>query len=136
MHPDGHEFCYVLEDTVRGYGIKDKRNTAIPATTNDDTYFLRVRESPTYGAVATIFTEEVSGKPILNYGGVSFSYIRCHGGNDEEDTEGCLLVNRNRSVEKMSAWGKMKEELSKEVAKLESEGLDVRLRITNLRQGS
>ena len=128
-------FCYVLEDTVRAYGIKDKTNTAIPHNEGDSSYFVRVMESPKYGKVATIFTEN-GAKPILNNGGIEFSYIRCHGGNTEKDTEGCLLVNEHRDVDTMKAWGSMKTKFAEYVEKLTNDGYDVRLRITNLPQKS
>lgn len=132
--PNGSKYCYVLEDTVRGYGIKDKGNTAIPATEGDQTYFLRVRKSPKYGKVVVVFTEQCDDIYTLNYGGIEFTQILCHGGNDEHDTMGCLLVNKNRSVDDMSAWGSMKAEMVLIVEQLLEDDYDVRLKITNLPQ--
>ena len=135
--PCNDHFCYVLEDVVRGFGIKDKGNTAIPATADDMTYFMRIRESPKYGKVVVIFTENPSPDYYeLRNGGIMFSQILAHGGNDAEDTEGCILVNRNRDVSKMNAWGSMKEEIAAEVERLTDEGYDVRLRVTNMPQES
>lgn len=132
--PDDELFCYVLEDTIRGCGIKDKGNTAIPATECDDNYRMKVMLSGRYGEAVTVFTHLEDGVPILEYGGISFKYIRCHGGNTEKDTEGCLLVNRNWDIPNMTANGSMMKELTDKVKKLELAGFDVRLKITNLNQ--
>lgn len=136
LRPDGTWFCEVLEDVVRAFGIKSKAYTAIPATENDDTYHLKVMQSPKYGEVVTVFTHMEGDVPVLIYGGIRFEYIRCHGGNDADDTEGCLLVNKYSDNETMSAWESMKDEFVKEVKALEEQGYDVRLRITNLPQSA
>lgn len=135
-HPNGDHFCFVLEDTVRGYGIKVFGKTAIPETTGDTLYKLGIRESPKYGEVVVVYTEENDGMYHLKHGGISFQMILCHGGNDEDDTMGCLLVNRFRDTKKMSAWGSMKTDIVDEVKKLQAEGKDVRLKITNLPQSA
>ncbi len=132
--PEGVEYCNVLEDVVRAIGIKDKKRTAIPSTQGDDTYLMRVLPSGRYGEAVTIFTEMQGNKPVLAYGGIEFGYIRCHGGNDAEDTEGCLLCNKNRDVEKMSAWGSMLRDITVKVKELTDLGYDCRLRVTNLPQ--
>jgi hypothetical protein len=132
--PNGDVFCYVLEDVVRPYGIKDKAKTAIPATRNDDTYFFRVMPSGKYGKAVTVFTEISQDVPVLDYGGVMFSYIRCHGGNKPDDSEGCLLVNKNRDVEKMSAYGSQLKSITAKVEELTAKGYDCRLRVTNQAQ--
>jgi hypothetical protein len=129
--PDGSHYCYVLEDVVRAYGIKDKKMTAIPATEGDDLYYLRVLPSGRYGTAVTVFTDMQGDVPVLNYGGVSFTYIRCHGGNKHEHSEGCLLVNKNCDVDNMTAWGSMLEAFRDEINQLTADGYDCRLRITN-----
>ena len=134
FNPNGDKYCYVLEDTVRGYGIKDKGNTAIPATEGDQTYFLRVRVSPKYGKVVVVFTEQCDDFYTLANGGIEFNQILCHGGNDENDTMGCLLVNKSRSTEDMNAWGSMKTDMVDAVEQLIEDDYDVRLKITNLPQ--
>lgn len=134
IHPDGSHFCWTLEDTVRGYGIKDYGNTAFPATEGDFTYYLRVKDSGIYGRVSTIFTHERDGLTSLEYGGIKFTHIRCHGGNTEKDTYGCLLVSKFRDVDKMKTWSKLTKEMTLEVASLTIKELDVRLRVTNLPQ--
>ena len=133
--PCNDHYSYVLEDVVRPFGVKDKANTAIPCTQEDDTYFMRVRTSPKYGKVVVIFTHNPSEDYYeLNAGGISFSQILAHGGNDAEDTEGCILVNKERNTKNMTAWGSMKVDIAEEVERLTNEGYDVRLRVTNLPQ--
>ncbi len=133
-NPDGSKYCNVLEDVVRPYGVKDKGKTAIPNTKNDDTYYLRVMPSGKYGEAVTVFTDLVKDIPILDYGGIEFKYIRCHGGNDADDSEGCLLVNADRDVESMKAWGSMLKNFVVTIKELTSQGYDCRLRVTNLSQ--
>ena len=134
INPDGEHFCYTLEDTVRAYGIKDYGNTAIAATSEDFTYFLRVMESPKYGRVATIYSHLEDGQPIVSHGGIRFSFIRCHGGNSEKDSYGCLLVAKNIDIDNVRIQGSMKTDLTEEVQRLTDEGYDCRLRVTNLPQ--
>ena len=124
----------MLEDTVRGYGIKDKGNTAIPHTQDSTPYNLTVAESPKYGKVATVYTREQAGMYYVEKGGILFTMIRVHGGNRHGDTMGCLLVNKNRDTSNMTAWGTMKNDFSEIVAKYESEGYSVKLEIINLPQ--
>ena len=136
LDPCQDHFCFMLEDVVRGFGIKSKKYTAIPATEGDFTYKLRVMKSPKYGNVVTVFTHMEGDVPVLEYGGIRFGWIRSHGGNDADDTEGCLLANKNRDTTNMSAWGSMLKDFAKEVQTLTDQGFDVRLRITNLPQES
>jgi len=130
-HPDGYHFCYVLEDVVRERGVKIKKETAIPATKGNDSYIMGVRDSPKYGEVVVVYTRKKEDVYILEYDGVVFKYILCHGGNDHGDTEGCLLVNRFRDTKTMTAWGSMKSDILKEVKLLQSQGFEVRLQIEN-----
>ncbi len=132
--PEGNEFCYVLEDTVRAYGIKDKGNTAIPHTQDDTLYNLTVAESPKYGTVATVYTREQAGMYYVEKGGVVFTMIRVHGGNRHDDTMGCLLVNRHRDISNMTAWGSMKKEFAEIVGKYQADGYSVQLEVINLPQ--
>ncbi len=133
--PEGNGFGFTLEDVVRGYGIKSMHRTAIPATEGDFTYKLGVRVSPKYGKCAVIYTEKQGEDTyILDYGGVSFEQILVHGGNDPEDTSGCVLLAKNRSDKDMNIYGSLKKEFAEEVERLIEEGYDTRLRITNLPQ--
>lgn len=138
IRPDSSFFGYVLEDVVRPYGIKRMTSTAIPATEGDFTYKLSIRTSPKYGEVVVVYTSIENGVYVLEYGGIRFEYVLCHGGNHVDHTDACLLMNKNRETKdgQMSAWGSMKEDILNEVKALEAQNYDVRLRITNLPQKS
>ena len=124
-------FCYTLEDQIRPKGEKIHGETAIPE--NLTGYDVDVAKSPKFGEVVTLYTSIESGVYKLEYNGVSFDYIRVHGGNDESDTEGCPLVARYRSTERERIQGSMKNEV-KDVAKnWLSEGYFVKWLVINLK---
>lgn len=75
MYVDGVFACYTLEDAVREVKIQDR--TAIPK----GRYQVVMESSPRFGP-DTMTLLEVPG----------FSYIRIHGGNDDSDSRGCILV--------------------------------------------
>ena len=131
IRPDGTLFGYVLEDKVREYGVKIKGETAIPENICGDLYKVGVRVSPKYGEVVVIYTREENGVYYLEAGGISFQFILAHGGNSHKDTEGCLLVNKNRSVENMSAWGSLQSQILKEVKEMIAQGDKVFISIEN-----
>ena len=134
LDPNSDVFGKTLEDTVRAYGIKDYGETAIPATEGDFTYFLGLHYSAKYGNVVVVYTRKEGNTYYLEYGGISFSMIYVHGGNDDEDTKGCILCAKNRSDKNLSIQGSLKTAFFNEVKKYVDEGYDVRLRVTNLPQ--
>ena len=86
-------FCDTLEPTWRDYehgAYKVKGCSAIP----EGRYAVVISWSPKFGAWL----------PIL-LGGEEFNRkwqgIRIHAGNTSEDTEGCILVGKNREVGKV-----------------------------------
>jgi hypothetical protein len=70
-------FCLSLEDVVRESGVKVPGRTAIPA----GLYEIKLEDSPKFGKD----TPTLQNVP-------DFDCIRIHGGNTEQDTEGCILV--------------------------------------------
>jgi len=80
---DGKHFCFTLEDVVRevvGQPVekwKVSGETAIPA----GRYAVELVNSPRFGP-DTLSLKDVPG----------FTTIRIHSGNDDADTEGCILV--------------------------------------------
>ena len=74
---DGCFECHTLEDVVRE--VKIAGETAIPA----GRYHLTLVESGRFGP-DTFSVNNVPG----------FESIRIHSGNDDADTEGCILVGR------------------------------------------
>jgi len=72
-------FCDTLEDCVRS-GAKIFGKTAI----NEGSYIIKLTYSNHFGKIMP---------ELLNVKG--FSGIRIHSGNDENDTQGCILVGKN-----------------------------------------
>ena len=79
---EGCFFGYCLEDRVRPKGVKIKGETAIPA----GRYEVTVTMSNRFKRMMPLFVD-VDG----------FSGVRIHGGNTSADTEGCLLIAKNRT---------------------------------------
>lgn len=96
LYIDGVYFCDTIEDTDRGLDDKMteteilkkkvKGQTAIPT----GTYPVYITWSPKYQKPMPLL-ERVKG----------YSGIRIHSGNTAKDTEGCLLVGKNKEVGKV-----------------------------------
>lgn len=96
LYIDGVYFCDTLEDTDRGLDdsmtldeIKKKKikgQTAIPT----GLYPIYLTYSPKYKKQMPL-VDKVKG----------YSGIRIHSGNAHKDTEGCLLVGKNKEVGKV-----------------------------------
>lgn len=96
LYIDGCYYCDVLEDVDRGLDNdmeeseilkkKIKGQTAIPT----GTYPVKITYSPKYKKNMPLI-ENVKG----------YSGIRIHSGNTHKDTEGCVLVGKNKEVGKV-----------------------------------
>lgn len=116
LYVDEEFYCYTLEDTVRADGIKVMKETAIPSGLN---YQVTTRQSPKYGKVPCIHTED-DGVTIFSKG-VQFKYCLFHGGNTHIDTEGCVLIARNK-INDSTIQGSMKTEFAKLIIETEEKG--------------
>lgn len=88
-------FCYTLEDTVRGFGIKVKKETAIPDNPQIG-YDISIRYSSSKGRELLCLHTEDDGVTIKRHD-VEFKYCDAHGGINHTHTEGCPLVAFNRN---------------------------------------
>lgn len=96
---DGKFECYTLEDTEREF-IKIKGETAIPK----GTYKVIINESNRFKRLL----------PLL-IGVPNFEGVRIHAGNSNHDTEGCILVGQNRSVDYITKSRKAFDSLFKKM---------------------
>ena len=76
-----------LEDRVRPPGQKVHGKTAIPA----GQYLVRVDMSPRFKRLMP-HVYELDGREVRGFSG-----IRIHAGNTIDDTEGCILVGKERA---------------------------------------
>lgn len=81
LYLDGDFIGYTLEDVLRPLNIKVKHETAI----EDSTYYANLIGSPTFGR--TLWLQDVS----------NFTEILIHGGNNEDDSSGCILLGLERN---------------------------------------
>ena len=96
LYIDGKYFCDTIEDTDRGLDDKMKESeilkkkikgqTAIPT----GVYNVFITWSPKYKKPMPLI-DNVKG----------YSGIRIHSGNTAKDTEGCLIVGKNKEVGKV-----------------------------------
>ena len=81
LYINGEYFCYTLEDAIRPEWLKISKQTCIPAGV--------YRISCTMSNRFKVILPELKDVP-------NFDYIRMHGGNDFQDTDGCILVAYNK----------------------------------------
>ena len=106
LYIDGVYFCYTLEDAVRDYGVKVKEHTAIPR----GEYKVKLSMSSRFKRVMPMVYTEPNEYELIN-GGISFKGIRFHGGNTHKNTEGCILVAKNK-LNDSTIQGTMEKQLT------------------------
>lgn len=114
LYIDGSYYCDTLEDVVRdiqpdGAG-KIYGKTAIPA----GTYRVQMTYSPKFKRKLPLLMDVPH-----------FTGVRIHAGNTAADTEGCVLVGRNRAVGMVLDSRKTENELTKKITAAIERGDDV-----------
>jgi len=96
-------FCYTLED----YDRKLKQNQSSSEIAQEKIYGKTAIASGDYRVILSISNRFKRLMPeVLNVKG--FAGIRIHGGNTHLNTDGCVLVAKNRFVDKLSTFGKIR----------------------------
>ena len=114
-------FCDTLEPTWRDYAhgaYKVKGRSAIP----EGRYAVVISWSPKFGAWLPILL----GGPEFNK---QWQGIRIHSGNTAKDTQGCILVGKNREVGKVLESRKWLYELKQKIVEAKDKGETVWLTI-------
>lgn len=103
MYINDKFFCYTLED----YDRKLKQSQDEDFIKANKIAKLTAMPSGNYRVILSISNRFKRLMPeVLNVKG--FAGIRIHGGNTHENTEGCILVAKNRYINKPSLFGKIR----------------------------
>ena len=103
MYVDDKFFCFTLED----YDRKLKQSQDLKFIQSTKVAKQTAMPSGDYRVILSISNRFQRLMPeVLNVKG--FAGIRIHGGNTHENTEGCILIAKNRFVNKVSTFGKIR----------------------------
>lgn len=103
MYINDKFFCYTLED----YDRKLKQSQDDDFIKANKIAKLTAMPSGNYRVILSVSNRFKRLMPeVLNVKG--FAGIRIHGGNTHENTEGCILVAKNRYINKPSLFGKIR----------------------------
>jgi hypothetical protein len=111
--------CWTLEDQVRDPGVKVHGQTAIPTGRY---------------ALGITFSSRFQREMVLLKDVPGFSGVRIHGGNRPEDTEGCILVARNRNSRAGTIQGTEEKLVFELVRRILGTGETPYLRVSNPRK--
>jgi len=126
--PVKKEFGYTLEDTLRPYNIKVKKETGLPGGLRCD---VSLYESDHYKKTIIFHTEP--DKKTIKAGPLTWTSCLAHGGNDHGDTEGCVLVAENK-IDNEHIQGSLKDDLRLKVEQMIAEGYTIKAEFVNLDQ--
>lgn len=120
LYIDGVYFCDTLEDKDRGLTrsmtTSELSQKKVPSKTSIPTGEYQV--TITY---SNRFKQQM---PLLN-NVPGFSGIRIHSGNTAQDTDGCILVGKNKSVGKVLESRKTYQELYKILSSVGNEKIHI-----------
>jgi hypothetical protein len=103
MYINDKFFCYTLED----YDRKFKQSQDEAFIKKNKIAKKTALPSGEYRLILSISNRFQRLMPeVLNVKG--FAGIRIHGGNTHENTEGCILIAKNRFIDKQSTFGKIR----------------------------
>ena len=108
MYIDGEYFCDTLEDTDRGL----KQEYSLAELKEMKEYGKTAIPSGEYIVTITYSNRFKKMMPLIN-DVPAFSGVRIHSGNTHNDTEGCILVGKNRAKGKVLDSRKTMAELMK-----------------------
>jgi hypothetical protein len=99
---NGKWLCYILEDRLQPDGKKVPKETCIP----QGEYEMELTYSNRFKRMMPlIFNKKSSEGSFVSANGIKWFGIRVHGGNTEEDTEGCLLCGYHVNADKTAISG-------------------------------
>lgn len=99
---DGEFVCYLLQDTLRPYGVKVHGETGIPVSTG----FIKLGNSAKFGTVPFIYNDPDC--ETYEAKGISFKFLRIHVGNYIKDTHGCPLTGTTVDYDKQCVYNSRK----------------------------
>jgi hypothetical protein len=103
MYINDKFFSYTLEDFDR----KLKSNQSSTEIAHKKIFGITAIPSGDYRIILSLSTRFKRLMPEV-LGVKGFAGIRIHGGNTHENTDGCILVAKNRYVDKLSTFGKIR----------------------------
>lgn len=116
MFLNGNYFGYTLEDVSRGRAVKINAKTCIP----EGTYLVKISRSHRFQRDMPMIYNNDNGYQLDNEG-ISFKGIRIHGGNTHIDSEGCVLLCKNRLNDDL-IQGSLESNLTEELKRLGGSG--------------
>jgi hypothetical protein len=121
-------FGNTLEDAARPGNVKIYGETCLPGGLECD---VALYENEHYGETIIFYTEP--DKRTIRFGPLTWTGCLAHGGNDAEDTLGCVLVAKN-IIDKNHIQGSLKDKLREFIEKKIGEGYKIKARFINLSQ--
>lgn len=98
LYIDNKKFSYTLEDRIQPKGIKIYGQTCLPS----GNYKVKVTYSPTFKRRLPLIYNQSDLSIFAD--GIRFTGVRFHGGNTHINTLACILVAKNRYLNKPQSF--------------------------------